>query len=48
MLLDDAAKTANKSSADDSKQTKPASATSALAFPQNYAEENVNSVPRKN
>lgn len=45
-LLDDAAKTANKSAADDSK---PASSTSALAFPQNYAEENANaSVPRKN
>lgn len=45
-LLDDAAKTANKSAADDSK---PASSTSALAFPQNYAEENANaSAPRKN
>ncbi|MCK1419439.1 PBP1A family penicillin-binding protein [Bradyrhizobium sp. 180] len=44
-LLDDAAKTANKSAAD----TKPASSTSALAFPQNYAEENANaSAPRKN
>ncbi|MCK1544133.1 PBP1A family penicillin-binding protein [Bradyrhizobium sp. 147] len=44
-LLDDAAKTANKSAAD----TKPASSTNALAFPQNYAEENANaSAPRKN
>jgi len=50
-LLDDAAKTANKSAADDStKPAKPASSTSALAFPQNYAaEENANaSTPRKN
>jgi penicillin-binding protein 1A len=49
-LLDDAAKTATKSTADDSKQAKPASSTSALAFPQNYAaEENANtSTPRKN
>jgi penicillin-binding protein 1A len=50
-LLDDAAKTATKAAADDStKQTKPASSTSALAFPQNYAaEENANaSTPRKN
>lgn len=48
-LLDEAAKTANKSAADDSKSAKPASSTSALAFPQNYAEENVNaSAPRKN
>ncbi|MGY4496432.1 penicillin-binding protein 1A [Bradyrhizobium sp. GM24.11] len=50
-LLDDAAKTATKSAADDSaKQAKPASSTSALAFPQNYAaEENANaSTPRKN
>ncbi|MVT72896.1 transglycosylase domain-containing protein [Bradyrhizobium cajani] len=48
-LLDDAAKTANKSAADDSGPAKPASSTSALAFPQNYAEENVNaSAPRKN
>jgi penicillin-binding protein 1A len=48
-LLDDAAKTANKSTADDGKQAKPASSTSALAFPQNYAEENANaSAPRKN
>lgn len=49
-LLDDAAKTATKSAADDSaKQAKPAS-SSALAFPQNYAaEENANaSTPRKN
>lgn len=50
-LLDDAAKTATKSAADDSaKQAKPASSTGALAFPQNYAaEENANaSTPRKN
>jgi penicillin-binding protein 1A len=49
-LLDDAAKTANKSAADDSQPAKPASSTSALAFPQNYAaEENANaSTPRKN
>lgn len=50
-LLDDAAKTATKSAADDSaKQAKPASSSSALAFPQNYAaEENANaSTPRKN
>lgn len=50
-LLDDAAKTATKSAADDSaKQAKPASSSSALAFPQNYAaEENANaSIPRKN
>lgn len=49
-LLDDAAKTATKSAADDSaNQAKPAS-SSALAFPQNYAaEENANaSTPRKN
>lgn len=49
-LLDDAAKTATKSAADDSaKQARPAS-SSALAFPQNYAaEENANaSTPRKN
>jgi penicillin-binding protein 1A len=48
-LLDDAAKTAIKSAADDSKQAKPAAA-SALAFPQNYAaEENASSsTPRKN
>lgn len=45
-LLDDAAKTANKSTANDGK---PSSSTSALAFPQNYAEENANaSAPRKN
>lgn len=45
-LLDDAAKTA-KTSAD--ADTKPSAATNALAFPQNYAEENANaSVPRKN
>lgn len=49
-LLDDAAKTATKAAADDSKQAKPASSTGALAFPQNYAaEENANaSTPRKN
>lgn len=49
-LLDDAAKTANKSAASDSQPAKPASSTSALAFPQNYAaEENANaSTPRKN
>jgi penicillin-binding protein 1A len=48
-LLDDAARTANKSTADDGKQNKPAASTSALAFPQNYAEENANaSAPRKN
>jgi penicillin-binding protein 1A len=47
-MLDDAAKTANKSAADDAKSAKPSS-TSALAFPQNYAEENANaSAPRKN
>lgn len=49
-LLDDAAKTATKSTANDSQPTKPASSTGALAFPQNYAaEENANaSTPRKN
>lgn len=49
-LLDDAAKTATKSTANDSQQAKPASSNSALAFPQNYAaEENANaSTPRKN
>lgn len=49
-LLDDAAKTATKSTANDSQPTKPASSSSALAFPQNYAaEENANaSTPRKN
>ena len=48
-LLDDAARTATKAAADDDKLAKPASSTSALAFPQNYAEENANaSVPRKN
>ena len=49
-LLDDAAKTATKSAADDSKQAKPTAASSALAFPQNYAaEDNANSsTPRKN
>lgn len=49
-LLDEAAKTANKSAASDSQPAKPASSTSALAFPQNYAaEENANSsTPRKN
>ncbi|MDN3272869.1 PBP1A family penicillin-binding protein [Frankia sp. RB7] len=48
-LLDDAAKTATKSTANDSQPAKPAAA-SALAFPQNYAaEENANaSTPRKN
>ena len=42
--------TATKSAADDSKQAKPAAASSALAFPQNYAaEDNANSsTPRKN
>lgn len=48
-LLDDAAKTATKSTADETtKQARPAAASSALAFPQNYAEENANSAPRKN
>ncbi|SFH73591.1 PBP1A family penicillin-binding protein [Bradyrhizobium sp. Gha] len=49
-MLDDAAKTATKSAADDSGPVKPASSTSALAFPQNYAaEENADSsTPRKN
>ena len=51
-LLDDAAKTATKAAADDdaTKPGKPASSTSALAFPQNYAaEDNANSsTPRKN
>ena len=49
-LLDDAAKTANKSAAaSDGKPARPSSSTSALAFPQNYAEENANtSAPRKN
>ncbi|MGY8636942.1 PBP1A family penicillin-binding protein [Bradyrhizobium sp. 14AA] len=48
-LLDDAAKTATKSTANDNNPAKPASSTSALAFPQNYAEENANvSAPRKN
>jgi penicillin-binding protein 1A len=48
-MLDDAAKTANRKSADDSEPAKPSSSTSALAFPQNYAEENANaSAPRKN
>ncbi|MET4484644.1 PBP1A family penicillin-binding protein [Bradyrhizobium sp. LA7.1] len=48
-LLDDAARTATKAAADDDKLAKPASSTSALAFPQNYAEENADaSVPRKN
>ncbi|MBR0773241.1 PBP1A family penicillin-binding protein [Bradyrhizobium diazoefficiens] len=48
-MLDDAARTATKASADDTKQAKPASSTSALAFPQNYAEENANgSTQRKN
>jgi penicillin-binding protein 1A len=45
-LLDDAARTARKSADADSK---PSPATSALAFPQNYAEEKANaSAPRKN
>ncbi|MDA9468866.1 transglycosylase domain-containing protein [Bradyrhizobium sp. CCBAU 53415] len=48
-LLDDAARTANKSAADDGKPAQPSSSTSALAFPQNYAEESLNaSAPRKN
>jgi penicillin-binding protein 1A len=48
-LLDDAARTATKAAADDDKLAKPASSTSALAFPQNYAEENANATaPRKN
>ncbi|MEY9284534.1 hypothetical protein ABIA03_005726 [Bradyrhizobium yuanmingense] len=48
-LLDDAAKAANKSTANDSKPARPSSSTSALAFPQNYAEDNANaSAPRKN
>jgi penicillin-binding protein 1A len=48
-LLDDAAKAAAKSAATDPRQARPASSTSALAFPQNYAEENANaSAPRKN
>ncbi|MET4066421.1 penicillin-binding protein 1A [Bradyrhizobium sp. S3.2.6] len=50
-LLDDAARTATKSTANDSQQAKPASSNSALAFPQNYAaEENANAstTPRKN
>jgi penicillin-binding protein 1A len=48
-MLDDAAKTATKSTANDNQPAKPAAA-SALAFPQNYAaEENANaSTPRKN
>ncbi|MBW7964348.1 transglycosylase domain-containing protein [Bradyrhizobium sp. BR 10261] len=49
-LLDDAAKTATKSTDNTSQPAKPASSTSALAFPQNYAaEENAGaSTPRKN
>lgn len=48
-LLDDAARTATKSTSNDGKPTTPPSSTSALAFPQNYAEENANaSAPRKN
>ncbi|MBR0992241.1 PBP1A family penicillin-binding protein [Bradyrhizobium japonicum] len=48
-LLDDAAKTAKKSADADTKAGRPSSATSALAFPQNYAEESANaSAPRKN
>ncbi|QQO21102.1 PBP1A family penicillin-binding protein [Bradyrhizobium diazoefficiens] len=46
-LLDEAAKTANKSADADTTPAKPSSSTSALAFPQNYAEENA-SAPRKN
>ncbi|MFK4508834.1 PBP1A family penicillin-binding protein [Bradyrhizobium daqingense] len=48
-LLDDAAKTVNKSSAADANPARSSSSNSALAFPQNYAEENANaSAPRKN
>ncbi|MDA9411297.1 transglycosylase domain-containing protein [Bradyrhizobium sp. CCBAU 45384] len=49
-LLDDAAKTATKSTDNNGQPAKPASSTSALAFPQNYAaEENAGaSTPRKN
>lgn len=48
-LLDDAARTATKSTSNDGKPATPSSSTSALAFPQNYAEENANaSAPRKN
>lgn len=48
-LLDDAARTATKSTSNDGKPATPPSSTSALAFPQNYAEENANaSAPRKN
>ncbi|UQD75576.1 PBP1A family penicillin-binding protein [Bradyrhizobium japonicum] len=48
-LLDDAARTATKATSNDANAAKPASSTSALAFPQNYAEENANaSAPRKN
>ena len=49
-MLDDAAKTATKSTDNNSQPGKPASSTSALAFPQNYAaEENATaSTPRKN
>ncbi|MDF0517000.1 PBP1A family penicillin-binding protein [Bradyrhizobium yuanmingense] len=48
-LLDDAAKASNKSTANDSKAARPSSSTSALAFPQNYAEDSANvSAPRKN
>ncbi|MDA9548506.1 penicillin-binding protein [Bradyrhizobium sp. CCBAU 45321] len=48
-LLDDAAKAANKSTANDSNPARPSSSASALAFPQNYAEDNANaSAPRKN
>ncbi|MFK4487863.1 transglycosylase domain-containing protein [Bradyrhizobium sp. USDA 336] len=47
-LLDDAAKAANKSTANDSNPARPSSSASALAFPQNYAEDNANaSAPRK-
>ena len=50
-LLDDAAKTTTKTTSDDAtKPARPASPSSALAFPQNYAaEENASSAaPRKN
>src|SRR6201987_6177786 len=47
-LLDDAAKTTTKTTSDDTTKP-PGAASSALAFPQNYAEENANSsAPRKN
>jgi penicillin-binding protein 1A len=48
-LLDDAAKIADKKAADEAGPAKPSPSTSALAFPQNYAEENANAAaPRKN